>query len=197
MYAQPVLGGQLQTYPRPCELGNGTVTLMSKRTAYLAAHAVRSSPDARDRLAVQPAQMHTARALRASKHGEAGCLCYAAVWQERDGPVYAGLIEVGQQSLRLAGISPDGGVLAREFGYGELIGVRVGRAPEERLRGLPVLVLELGAQAAVEVGTLNGLGTLTELADLVAELRGNASRRGWGSRRVGAPDTRILTHMKP
>jgi hypothetical protein len=113
--------------------------------------------------------MYTVRALptSAASTPRRGCLCYAAVWQERDAPVCAGLVEVGPQSLRLAGISPDSRVLERELGYGDLTGVRVGRAPEERLRGLPVLVLELGA-TTVEVGTLNGLGTLSELAELVA-----------------------------
>jgi hypothetical protein len=115
--------------------------------------------------------MHTVRALptSAASTPRRGCLCYAAVWQERDAPVCAGLVEVGPQSLRLAGISTDRRVLEREVAYDDLTGVRIGRAPEERLRGLPVLVLELGAQTPpIEVGTLNGLGTLTELADLVA-----------------------------
>jgi hypothetical protein len=37
-------------------------------------------------------------------------------------------------------------------------------------------VLELGAQPTVEVGTLNGLGALTELAELVAPRVSNVRR---------------------
>lgn len=120
--------------------------------------------------------MPTPRALTSAVANPDGCLCYAGVWREGAGPIYAGLIEVGPERLRLAGISPDTRVGARELEYRDLTGVRVGRAPDERLRGLPVLMLELGAQPTVEVGTLNGLGTLTELAELVALRVSNVTR---------------------
>jgi hypothetical protein len=90
----------------------------------------------------------------------------------REAPV-SGALVVDEDRILLEGRSRAGHV---ELGiaYSELVGVRIGRSPEERLRGQPALLLERGLRPTVQVVPF-GVGLLHELTDLLAAL---AVKRG-------------------
>ena len=95
---------------------------------------------------------------------------YAVVWRERGGQLCAGRLELRPDALRLAGRG-GGGSVTRELAYAELCGARIGRSSEERLEGLPALVLTLREGGRLLVGSITGLGALIELTDrLVSRL---------------------------
>lgn len=94
---------------------------------------------------------------------------YAVTWQEPEGPVCAGKLELRPSSLRLEGTAGSGAVI-KELSYEELIGVRVGRAPNERLDGRPSLVLERRAGAPIRMASVAEPGIISELAELLASL---------------------------
>jgi hypothetical protein len=92
---------------------------------------------------------------------------YAVVWRDRSDRVCAGRAEIDADAVRLRGRRRDGAV-AVDLRYPDLAAVRIGRSADERLDGLPTLVLELRDGGRVLVGGVTGAGTLAELADRLA-----------------------------
>lgn len=84
---------------------------------------------------------------------------YAVVWSENGGALRAGRLEFAGGSVRLCG-SP-----VRELSYADLAAVRVDRHPTLRLAGRPTVVIESIAGDSFRVASLEGVGTLTELAE--------------------------------
>jgi hypothetical protein len=99
---------------------------------------------------------------------------YAVVF--RTGEMQAtGRLEIEQDRLLLSGRGREGS-LELEIPFSDLVEVRVGRRPEERLNGYRTLVLERASDPVVRVAPF-GMAMLPEIADLLVSLAG----RGGGS----------------
>jgi hypothetical protein len=97
--------------------------------------------------------------------------CYAVVF--RTGETQAtGRLEIEQDRLLLSGSTSDR-TLELEIPFSDLVEVRVGRRPGERLNGYRTVILEREIGPAVRVAPL-GMGVLPEITDLLASL----TRRG-------------------
>jgi hypothetical protein len=95
---------------------------------------------------------------------------YAVIWREPGGPAFAGELALARGSLRLDGSGPDGSLARMRIPYGDLAGVRIGRAPEERLNGLPCVILERHAGPPISIGAVSGTGTAFAVGQALAEL---------------------------
>jgi hypothetical protein len=92
-------------------------------------------------------------------------MAYAVVWSENGGDPLAGSLDVGAGALRFAG----GG--GRELAYEDVSDVRIDRHPTLRLAGRPTLVIESRAGDSFRVASLDGAGTLHELAERLHSAR--------------------------
>lgn len=105
---------------------------------------------------------------------------YAVVWREASGPVCAGKLELGESALTLQGSGPCSSLEQSSIVYDDLTGVRVGRAPADRINGRQSVILDRGAAPPISIGAISGLGIVSELAQVLAELLSeqvrNASR---------------------
>lgn len=86
-----------------------------------------------------------------------------------------GRLEIEHDRLLLSGRGRDGS-LELEIPFSDLVEVRVGRRPEERLNGYRTIVLERAGQTVVRVAPF-GMALLPEIADLLVSLSG----RGGGT----------------
>jgi hypothetical protein len=94
---------------------------------------------------------------------------YVAIWQEPDGSRAQGSLTLEPEALLLRGTGDQGRLAVRRLPFTELVGVRIGRAPDERLNGNPTLLLERRSGDSLRV-SISGAGLLWELADLLALL---------------------------
>jgi hypothetical protein len=94
---------------------------------------------------------------------------YAAIWREPDGRIAHGKLLLGPDGLSLEGTTSEGALSRRRLGYEDVVEVRIGRAPEERLNGRPALVLERASGESIGLDVL-GAGMLFELADVLANV---------------------------
>jgi hypothetical protein len=83
---------------------------------------------------------------------------YAVVWSSGDA-VRSGRLEQFSDRFDLCGRET-----RVSISFAELLGVEIAREPEDRLRGLPVLVLRGREGASIRIGSLEGAGVLHELA---------------------------------
>jgi hypothetical protein len=90
-------------------------------------------------------------------------MSYAVLWSEGEGPTLAGKLELVDDAIELEG--RNGSVVRLTLPLAEIASIRIGRTPAERLRGRPVLLLDVRDGAQVRVATLTGAGALHELAD--------------------------------
>jgi hypothetical protein len=104
---------------------------------------------------------------------------YAVQWVELGHEPQVGKLDVGGSEFRLRRRNSEGSAHLR-IGYGELIRVRIGRASSEKLKGQPVLLLERHGQAPLRIRTLDGPGTLFELADIFTTLASEFNLRAGG-----------------
>jgi hypothetical protein len=88
---------------------------------------------------------------------------YAALWCDTGDAPLAGLVEVGADSLCFEGRS-SGRRARRRVGYDEIRSVHLTRTPTERLRGRPVIVLDVGRSDPIRVASPEP-GALHELLD--------------------------------
>jgi hypothetical protein len=95
---------------------------------------------------------------------------YAVIWREGNGPSYAGKLELGAAALHLRGSGPRSSLARRDIPYADVAGVRIARAPTERLNGGPTVVLDRRAATPIVVGAVSGVGVVSELADLLTGL---------------------------
>jgi len=91
-------------------------------------------------------------------------ITYGVVWQEGEGPLARGKLELLPDALRLDGVIGSAHVV-REIPYNELSTVRVGRAGSERLDGRPTLLLDLVSGARVVVASVAQSGIAAELVE--------------------------------
>ncbi len=90
---------------------------------------------------------------------------YAVIWSEPRCDLEAGKLELGPESMRFEGSR------VHWVAYADIEGVRIGHRARERLCGKPALVLDLGQGDPLRVGSVDGVGTIAELADQLTRLR--------------------------
>lgn len=94
---------------------------------------------------------------------------YAVIWLEPGFPPYAGKLVVGRRRLSLEGSATGARQSLHRVLYEEIVRVRMGRAPEERLEGRSTVVIERRQGGPLRIATVNGIGETSELADTIAE----------------------------
>jgi hypothetical protein len=94
-------------------------------------------------------------------------MSYAVVWEEGNGPVYAGRLELREGRLDLVGTAVGSGPKHRTLFFSELGPVWVERRRTLCLGGRPTLVAEIAAGPRLRIGSLDGAGALHELAELL------------------------------
>src|SRR5438105_15785557 len=99
-------------------------------------------------------------------------MSYAVVWEEENGPVYAGRLELGDGRLDLIGTALGSGPKHRTLLFSELGLVWVERRRTLCLGGRPTLVATVPVGPPLRIGTLDGAGALPEPADLLARAPG-------------------------
>jgi hypothetical protein len=101
---------------------------------------------------------------------------YPAIWAEPEAD--EGQV-TGTLTVRRDGVRLDGGTrkrpVQRSISFREVAGVRVGRAPGDRLDGRPAIVVERRDAPVILLRPL-GLGLLSELAELLARLCATRTR---------------------
>lgn len=95
---------------------------------------------------------------------------YAVVFGERGGPSFAGSLELASRHVLLTG-TREAQRQELDLALAEIVEIRIGRLPADRLNGYRTLVLERAHGPAVQVAPLE-TGLLRELADLLAALTG-------------------------
>jgi hypothetical protein len=94
---------------------------------------------------------------------------YGVVWRSGTEPLARGKLELLPRVVRLDGVAGDERVTL-EIPYEELESVRTGRAPADRLNGLPTLVLERRGAAPVVVSAVAQSGVIAEVTEHLAKL---------------------------
>jgi hypothetical protein len=92
---------------------------------------------------------------------------YGVVWHEGSLPPATGLLELRSREIKLEGLA-DARPTEREIAYESLVGVHIGRAPEERIGGRPTLVLERRSGLPIRVTTVVQSSLVAELAERLA-----------------------------
>jgi hypothetical protein len=88
---------------------------------------------------------------------------YAVVWSDGCVPAAAGKLTLGSGGLSLEGRDE------LELRYADVAGVRMGRAPEERLGGRPAVVLERHDGSSLRLASTVGVGTQSEIVERLGE----------------------------
>jgi len=102
---------------------------------------------------------------------------YAVKWREPDGKTYLGRLAFGARALNLAGRQRDRPVIDRQFGYEEILSLRIGSRGVDRLDDRPALVLERADGRYLVASAGMGAGIVQEVAERLAGFRGAAQRR--------------------
>ena len=89
---------------------------------------------------------------------------YAVNWHGFDGREHTGRLELGPVALRLEG-GDGAGPVVYDLAYADLDEVHVTRQLEERLRGLPTLVLRRHGGDTLRIATIAAPGALLDLAE--------------------------------
>lgn len=112
---------------------------------------------------------------------------YAVKWREPGGAAYVGRLELRPRALHLVGAGA-GASVHRQIGYAELLGLRIGHDPEERVDGRRALVVERQQGAYHLTTTAFEAGMLHELIEHLSELV--TARRALGDARQAQPRSR-------
>lgn len=100
---------------------------------------------------------------------------YAVLWSDPADEVEAGKLELEARGLRFEGRYGVHGSQVHRVYYDDIEGVHVGRTPQERIDGRPALVLDLACGGPLRIGSVGGVGTLTEIAERLVPLTGRAA----------------------
>ena len=95
---------------------------------------------------------------------------YAVSWQEPDGTVGSGRLELGTDALLLEGRNGSSGV-RRAFPYRQMTGFRIARGSGDRLQGRPTLVVALDGGSELRIAGVAQPGIVSELAGRLGALR--------------------------
>jgi hypothetical protein len=93
---------------------------------------------------------------------------YAVLWSEPFCEFETGKLELEPESIRFEG-SHGGGHVHRVY-YDDIESVRIGRRTRERLAGKPAVVVDLDEGGPLRIGSVDGVGTVSELADELTRL---------------------------
>lgn len=102
---------------------------------------------------------------------------YAVTWQEGDGSVHSGKLELRPGALVLEGANGSG-PRTRLVAYEDLRSVQVVRSRDERLYGLPTLRLGTRNAEPLKVAGLSQPGIITELAENLTSMLDDEKRGG-------------------
>jgi len=91
------------------------------------------------------------------------------------GPVQAGRLELDRRALRLAGAASETGAIDEPIPYADLAEAQIERWGPSRLCGRPALVLACRGGTRVRIASLEGAGSLHELADRLESARRQAT----------------------
>jgi hypothetical protein len=96
---------------------------------------------------------------------------YAVLWSEPEQPVRAGKLELEPNALRFEGTrgTRSSRHVHRIF-YEDIESVHVGRSGRERLAGRPSLVVAVAVGGPLRIGSVQGAGILSELAEQLGHL---------------------------
>jgi hypothetical protein len=86
------------------------------------------------------------------------------MWTEDGGAARPGRLEMDGNVVRLVGGSRDA-EQSRELARGDIVSVRLGRTPADRVGGRPTLVLELRDGGSIRIAGFARIGALSELAE--------------------------------
>ena len=100
-------------------------------------------------------------------------MTYAVLWCENDGPEFAGRLSMEPAGVALFGTAADRPAATCDVQFTEIADVYMERAVSPRHPWRPSLVLVTTAGDRFEIGSLQGLASLHELAEEVAGRRGN------------------------
>ena len=100
-------------------------------------------------------------------------MTYAVLWCENDGPEFAGRLSMEPGGVALFGTSATRPPASCDLRFAEIADVYLERAAPPRHSWRPSLVLVTTAGDRFEIGSLQGLASLHELAEEVAGRRGN------------------------
>ncbi len=95
---------------------------------------------------------------------------YAVLWSEPRHEIEAGKLELEARSLRFEGSRGRRSARVHRVSYEDIDGVRIGHRKQERLGGRPAIVLDLAAGGPLRIGSVDGVGTVAELADELTRL---------------------------
>lgn len=96
-------------------------------------------------------------------------MTYAVSWQEPNGSLGSGRLELGMDSLTLHG-GNGGPAVHRAFSYSNMSALRVERASDERLGGRPTLIVDLRAGGSLRIAGVAQPGIVAELASRLAAI---------------------------
>jgi hypothetical protein len=96
---------------------------------------------------------------------------FAVIWSDSTGPIVAGKLVLEAAALRFEGPGGrNGSPFVHRVYYEDIESVYVGRDNGDRLAGRQSLVLELAVGGRLRIGSVNGVGVLTELASRLGHL---------------------------
>ena len=95
---------------------------------------------------------------------------YAVVWSEPFCAFETGKLDLGPESIRFEGSHGGRHGCVHRVYYDDIEGVRIGHQAEERLCGRPAVVVELARGGPLRIGSVDGVGTVAELADELTRL---------------------------
>jgi hypothetical protein len=94
----------------------------------------------------------------------------AVTWREARGPLSAGRLELHARDLTLSGTGPEGRIEQLRVFFEDIAEVRIGREARDRINEGRTVVLERVGAAPVYIASMNGAGTLFELANELSAL---------------------------
>lgn len=98
---------------------------------------------------------------------------YAVLWSEALCDIEAGKLELEPGSIRFEGSHGPRGACVHRVYYDNMLGVHIGYRENDRLRGRPTVVVDLMDGTPLRIGAVDGLGTVSELADELTRLSGH------------------------
>jgi hypothetical protein len=97
---------------------------------------------------------------------------YAVLWSDHLCGLETGKLELEPESIRFEGSHCGRGGRVHRVYYDDIDGVRIGYRQPDRIAGRPALVIDLEEGGPLRIGSVDGVGIVTELADELTRLRG-------------------------
>jgi hypothetical protein len=98
---------------------------------------------------------------------DSGMTSYAVTWQQGEELLRSGRLEVGADGLAFEGAGENGVASELSVDFSDLVDVRIGRSPADRIAGRQTLVLERRAGGPVRIAGVVQPGIVSELAEQV------------------------------